>query len=91
MNIKGLTKRTKDKREADIVYLSKKPIRELWDKAAIIKSQQRHVFELYVKATKTRQHILTLLYCCIIVGGDLLEAQSQFSEKDLATDRLDEH
>jgi len=52
MNVKGLVKRSSSRRESDIVYLSKKPIRELWEKAASIKSRQNHVFDLFVKATK---------------------------------------
>ncbi len=53
MTIRGLTKRTKEHKEEQIIALSKKPIKELWEKAAIIKGEQKHVFDLYVKAVKS--------------------------------------
>ena len=56
MHSHGLTKRTKEHREEEVVALSKKPIKELWDKQALIKAQQKHIFDLYVKATKAHNY-----------------------------------
>jgi hypothetical protein len=52
MNVRGLTKRTKEKRESDIVALSKKPIQEIWEKQRLVKAQQHYVFDQYTKAAK---------------------------------------
>lgn len=52
MHTHGLTKRTKEHREEMVIALSKKPIKDLWEKQALIKAQQKHTFDLYVKATK---------------------------------------
>jgi hypothetical protein len=52
MHTHGLTKRTKERKEEMVVTLSKKPIKELWEKQAVIKAQQKHMFDLYVKAFK---------------------------------------
>jgi len=56
MHTHGLTKRSKEHKEETVVALSKKPIKELWEKQALIKAQQKHIFDLYVKATKGHNH-----------------------------------
>jgi len=56
MHSHGLTKRTKEHKEEQIVYLSKKPIKELWEKAGHITAEQKHTFNKYVKATKCHDY-----------------------------------
>jgi uncharacterized protein (UPF0335 family) len=56
MPMRGLTKRTKQQRDDTIIALSKKPIRDLWEKHALVKAQQKHVFDLYVKAVKGKTY-----------------------------------
>lgn len=56
MIIMGLEKRSQTEREAAITHLSKKPIKDLWEKQALIKAQQTHVFDQYVKAIKMHNY-----------------------------------
>ena len=56
MHTHGLTKRTKEHKEETVVALSKKPIKDLWEKQALVKAQQNHTLELYLKATKGHHH-----------------------------------
>ena len=56
MHTHGLTKRTKERKEEMVVALSKKPIKDLWDKQALVKGQQKHMFDLYIKATKSHNY-----------------------------------
>ncbi len=56
MHTHGLTKRTKERKEEMVVALAKKPVKDLWEKQALIKGQQKHLFDKYIKATKSHNY-----------------------------------
>lgn len=78
MHTHGLTKRTKERKEEMVVALSKKPIKELWEKQALIKAQQKHMFDLYLKATKG--HNYTEVDKLEKVSAELAAAESDIND-----------
>jgi hypothetical protein len=54
MTMVGLTKRTEQQRADHIRFLTKKPIRDLWKLASLVKAQQKFTFDRYVHATKQK-------------------------------------
>lgn len=52
MKTANLLKQSAAQKNEYIAYLSKKPIKELWEKQALIKAQQRFTYDQYTHALK---------------------------------------